>query len=67
MKVIINNQPLRLFVGARVKDAIRQFSEIHSDKMPQGPYTITDRDGNIRKPGGRLSENDHLFIKPKKS
>jgi len=67
MKVIINNQPLRLFEGARVKDAVRKFAEIYSEEMPPAPYTITDRYENIIRPDGRLSENDHLFINPKKS
>lgn len=66
MKVIINEKPIRLFEGARVKDAIRKFSEIYQEQMPESPYTIADAHGNIIRPEGRLSENDQLFIKPKK-
>mgnify|MGYP001074965009 CR=1 FL=1 len=67
MKVIINGQPLRLFEGARVRDAVRKFSEIYSQEMPRRPYTITDPHGNLIMPDGRLSEDEHLYIKPKKT
>jgi hypothetical protein len=67
MKVIINGESLRLFEGARVKDAVRKYSEIYSEEMPPAPYTITDPYGNLIRPGGRLSENQHLYIKPKKT
>jgi hypothetical protein len=66
MKVIINDKPIRLFEGARVQDAVRTFSETYSREMPEPPYTITDLHGNIIRPDGRLSENEQLFIKPKK-
>ncbi|HKL38649.1 MAG TPA: hypothetical protein VJ876_07105 [Bacteroidales bacterium] len=67
MKVIINGQSLRLFKGARVKDAVKKFSELYREEMPHNPYTITDLYGNVIRPDGRLSENEHLYIKPKKT
>ena len=67
MKVIINNQTLYLFKGARVRDAINTFASEYPGNMPDEPYSVTDRDGNMVMPDGRLSENDKLFIKPKNS
>ena len=56
-----------MFEGARVRDAVRKFSEIYSQEMPRRPYTITDPHGNLIMPDGRLSEDEHLYIKPKKT
>jgi len=65
MKVIINHHTVHLYPGARVKEALQKFALVHGAEMPQGPYVVTDRDGNTRKITGRLSENDELLIKPK--
>lgn len=64
MKVIINNHPITLFKGARVKEGLQRFALKHGDEMPQGPYKVTDGDGNVLRITGRLSENQKLFIKP---
>lgn len=65
MKVIINNRTIHLFKGARVKEAVQKYALEHGGEMPDGPYVVTDRDGNELKITGRLSDNDELYIKPK--
>jgi len=67
MKVIVNNQMLRLFSGARVRDAVSHFAEQYGDRMPESPCTVTDEDGHPVSANGRLSENDKIIIKPQKS
>jgi len=65
MKVIINNRTIHLYRGARVKEALQKYALEHGGEMPEGPYIVTDSDGNELRITGRLSENDVLYVKPK--
>ena len=65
MQVIVNHRAIELFQGARVKEALQRYALEYGGEIPEGPYIVTDRDGNELKITGRLSENDELYIKPK--
>ena len=67
MKVYVNHRAIELFQGARVKEALQKYALEYGREMPDGPYTVTDHDGNELKITGRLSDNDELYIKPKTS
>lgn len=65
MKLYVNHRAIELFQGARVKEALQKYALEHGGEMPDGPYVVTDRDGNELKITGRLSDKDELYIKPK--
>jgi len=63
MKITVNNIPLDIHHGARVKDAIRKFySELDMHSPAQMPQ-VEDGYGNNVAPDGELSEGNVLFIK----
>ncbi len=62
MKITVNNTPLELHGGARVKDAIVSFYTQAGRRVPKRLPPVEDRFGNRVAPDGELSEGNALFI-----
>jgi len=62
MKIRVNNTPLELHSGARVKDAIVSFYTQAGRRVPKRLPPVEDRFGNRVAPDGELSEGNALFI-----
>jgi len=62
MKITVNNIPLELHGGARVKDAIVSFYTQSGRRVPKRLPPVDDRFGNRVAPDGELSEGNALFI-----
>jgi len=66
MKITVNNTPLEIHNGAKVKDVILKYYSQHGKKSPKHLPPVEDRYGNEVAPDGELTEGDILFIKSKK-
>ncbi len=66
MKITVNNTPLEIHSGAKVKDVILKYYSQHGKKSPKHLPPVEDRYGNEVAPDGELTEGDILFIKSKK-
>ncbi|MDF1559688.1 MAG: bifunctional UDP-sugar hydrolase/5'-nucleotidase [Bacteroidales bacterium] len=62
MKLTVNNTPLELHRGARVKDAIVSFYTQSGRRVPKRLPPVEDRFGNRVAHDGELSEGNALFI-----
>ena len=66
MKITVNNTPLELHGGARVKDAIVSFYTQSGKRVPKRLPTVEDRFGNRVAPDGELTEGSVLFIRTRR-
>lgn len=62
MKITVNNIPLEVHHGARVKDAIQGYYSHAGKRVPRKMPVVEDRFGNRVAPDGELSEGNMLFI-----
>jgi len=65
MKITVNNTPLELHTGAKVKDAILKYYSQQGIKSPKYLPIVEDRYGNIVACDGELTDGNTLFIKTK--
>jgi 5'-nucleotidase/UDP-sugar diphosphatase len=65
MKITINNIPLEIHNGAKVKDAILKYFSQHGKKIPKQLPPVEDRYGNEVAPDGELTDSNILVIKIK--
>jgi len=65
VKVIINNQDVTVFNGARVCDAVLAFSRSSYDLMKKGRLNITDQYGHLTSEDGALAEGQVIRIQKK--
>lgn len=65
MKVCINNIPLRIYNGGKVKDALLRYQVHCGLAFEKGSYLIYDKYGNEVEHDGALSENSELFLELK--
>jgi len=66
MKITVNNTPLEIHNGAKVKDAILKYFSQHGKKIPKQLPPVKDRYGNEVAPDGELTDGDILVVKIKK-
>ena len=66
MKITVNNTPLELHEGAKVKDAIIKYYSTSGKKVPVPFPAVEDRYGNKVAPDGELTDGNILFIKTEK-
>lgn len=66
MKVFVNRKEIAIFTGARVIDALRNYSLRSAGLVVKGIYTVYDRYGNITEPDGRLTDGQILTIRKTK-
>ena len=64
MKVYVNNKPVVVYEGARVKDAINKY---YSDLLIKGnpesfSIKVHDSHGNTVMLDGSLGEDDHIYV-----
>jgi 5'-nucleotidase/UDP-sugar diphosphatase len=64
MKITVNNMPLDLHSGAKVKDAILKYYSELGTHSPEHYPLVEDRYGNTVASDGALSDGQILFIKP---
>lgn len=62
MKVFINDEEVRLFSGARVRDGLNAFSRNIMSAVNEGKLTVTDGEGNRVYLDGHLEDGDHLIL-----
>lgn len=65
MKITVNNTPVEVHSGARVKDVILKFYALRGRKVPSRHPLVTDRFGNEVADDGELTDGNTLFIKAK--
>jgi 5'-nucleotidase / UDP-sugar diphosphatase len=65
MKITVNNTPLELHNGARVKDAVLKYFSQKGKNNPDPFPVVEDRYGNIVASDGELTDGSSLFIKEK--
>ncbi|MDP4280988.1 MAG: hypothetical protein Q8867_02455 [Bacteroidota bacterium] len=65
MVIFVNNQEIRIFEGAKVRDAVLAYSREIYSALIKGKIRIVDRFGNNTDPDGTLSPNQSIFIIPK--
>jgi 5'-nucleotidase len=63
MKIIVNNAPLILHTGAKVRDAVLKYYSEQGIRKPEHPLRVEDPYGNIVANDGELTEGNILFIK----
>jgi 5'-nucleotidase / UDP-sugar diphosphatase len=66
MKITLNNTPLELHAGAKVKDAILKYYSQQGNKIPKQLPPVEDRYGNEVAIDGELTDGNILFIRTKK-
>jgi len=59
MTVYINEKPVVIFSGARIRDAVLAYSARSCKLLLKGNLTIFDRFGNPTEPDGPLTEGQH--------
>ncbi|MEL6534572.1 MAG: hypothetical protein AAFQ98_04130 [Bacteroidota bacterium] len=62
MEILVNNQAVDIFRGARVKDAVLQYSLDEYREVIRGRKVVEDEQGIRLGLGGRLSATAHLNI-----
>ena len=65
MKITVNNIPLELHNGARVKDAILKYYSQNGKNIPKPFPPVEDRFGNTVDYDGELTDGNTLIIKEK--
>jgi len=65
MKITVNNTPLELHNGAKVKDAILKYYSQQGNNSPKCFPPVEDRYGNKVACDGELTDGNTLFIKTK--
>jgi hypothetical protein len=65
MKVIVNNQEVTIFEGARVCDAILAWSKEAYRELMNGTLVVTDHYGNLTAADGALTEGQKITLKKK--
>jgi len=63
MKVMVNDKPVEVFSGARVKDVVRKHSRTAWKKVRGKKYSVFDRYGHEVALDGELSGGEELFVK----
>ena len=64
MKIYIEETELELFNGARVKDALRQYSSDTYREVTGGKTIITDKNKNPVDLDGELTARQRLYLIP---
>lgn len=67
MKILVNDEEVTIFHGAKVLDVIRAYYAQHGKKLPSRLPFVTDGYGNSVAPDGELSEGNRLYLKIKKN
>jgi sulfur carrier protein ThiS len=62
MKILINDQMIEIFEGARLQDAVRKYSETELKLIEKEDRKIVDREGNILALDGELSDGEYFYI-----
>jgi len=62
MKVTVNNTPLELFIGAKVKDAVIKYYSSVGKRLPDPFPSVEDRYGNHVDSDGELTDGSKLVI-----
>lgn len=64
MQVYVNDIPVSVFDGAKVKDAINKYHSqmLLTDKSGQYCFEVTDSVGNYVRPDGSMSENERIYL-----
>ncbi len=65
MKILVNDTEIEIFSGAKVKDALRKFSESLYGEVKKGKSEVKDKWNNCLELNGELSTGQRLFIKSK--
>ena len=63
MIVYINNEPVRLFEGARAGDAVLAYSRHSFAMLGNGKLELTDRFGNPTEPDGPVTHGQKFQLK----
>jgi sulfur carrier protein ThiS len=63
MKVMIDNQEIEIFTGAKVKNALSKYAQKEYKAVQAGEKKIVDKNGNPVDLNGALSEGSKLFVK----
>jgi sulfur carrier protein ThiS len=63
MTVQVNGQPVEIFNGARVQDALRRYSETEYHLVSAGEKMVVDHRGDRVYLDGALSDGDVLLVK----
>ena len=66
MIVFLNDRQLELFEGARVKDAVLNYSKEEYRSTRAGETIVTDKYENAIDPEGELSDDQRLYLKKNK-
>lgn len=62
MKILINDQMIEIFEGARLQDAVRKYSETELKLIKKEAKKIVDREGNPLALDGELSDGEYFYI-----
>lgn len=62
MKILINDQMIEIFEGARLQDAVRKYSETELKLIEKEDRKIVDRKGNPLALDGELSDGEYFYI-----
>lgn len=62
MKILINDQMIEMFEGARLQDAVRKYSETELKLIEKEDKKIVDREGNPLALDGELSDGECFYI-----
>ncbi|MCK4943582.1 MAG: hypothetical protein KAS65_08390 [Candidatus Aminicenantes bacterium] len=62
MKILINDQMIEIFEGARLQDAVRKYSETELKQIEKEDKKIVDRKGNPLALDGELSDGEYFYI-----
>jgi hypothetical protein len=67
MKVYVNDKEIEIFTGARIQNALLKYSKEDCKAAMEGKKQVTDKHGNTMDPGGELSPNQRLYVRPMNS
>jgi len=62
MQIKVNGQPVEIFAGARVEDALRKFSRDEWRQVKSGRKSVRDGHGHVVGLDGELSGGEELVI-----
>ncbi|MDD4141728.1 MAG: hypothetical protein PHR20_02890 [Bacteroidales bacterium] len=62
MKVFVNDKPLIIFRGARVRDAVWRYNRRYDEMIKFEEVDVKDRWGNIIAEDAPLMENTKIYI-----
>lgn len=66
MKILVNDTEIEIFSGAKVKDALRKFSESLYGEVKKGNSEVKDKWNNCLELNGELCAGQRLFVNSKK-